>query len=128
MQQFKRVLSLSITSSVEVRMYPFPQPTLWTWDCIPVYSKQCGRESVSFSTVNSMDIRCIPVYSQQFGQKGVSLSEVSSDMWWCFPFYYQWCGHEGCIPLHLQRGDVQGESFVLPAIRMEGCTVCNLHY
>jgi len=96
-----RLLFLSITSSVDLRMYPFPQPTVWTWRCIPIYSQQHGCEGVSLSTVNCMDVRVNSCLSQQFGQMGVSLSEVSSDTWWCFPFYYQRCGHVGCIPLHL---------------------------
>jgi hypothetical protein len=74
-----RLLFLSITSSVDLRMYPFPQPTVWTWRCIPIYSQQHGCEGVSLSTVNCMDVRvnsclqstvwtkgCIPVWSQQW--------------------------------------------------------------
>ncbi len=56
-------------SSEEVRVYSFPQSTVWTWECIPFHhqqwcmwgcihfhNRQCEREGVSLSTVNSVDI------------------------------------------------------------------------
>ncbi len=61
--------------------YLFPQPTVWTWECSPVYSKHCGCESVTTWW-------WIFVYSQQCGHEGVSLSTGSSETCWCFPFHY----------------------------------------
>ncbi len=65
-QQYKckDVPYLSTTRSVDARLYPFPQSLVWTWGCIPVYSKNSvdvgmflTRRVYPFSTASTVDVR-----------------------------------------------------------------------
>jgi hypothetical protein len=50
-------VALFAANIVGLRVYSCLQSTVWAWGCFPFLHQQCGREVVSLSTVNSVDVR-----------------------------------------------------------------------
>ncbi len=86
-------VSLSTVNSVDVRVYPFPQSTVWTWGCIPFHSQQCGREGVPLFTANNVDVRLYP-----FPPHAVWMCRLYPS-----PPPTVYCRRGGCILLHLHK-------------------------